>query len=130
MIRLQSSALQVDVLPEVGGKIGQIRYTPSGYDLLIPPQRPYLTIPTDGDWLKHDTSGMDDCFPNVAAGAYPEPPWTSAKLPDLGEWTHSEWSVRHFEPTRVAMGEGRTYTTLLRHQNDPLYGSTNPGVFI
>lgn len=103
MIRLQSSALQVDVLPEVGGKIGQIRYTPPGCDLLIPPQRPYRTIPTDGDWLKHDTSGMDDCFPNVAAGAYPEPPWVSAKLPDLGEWTHSEWSVRHFEPTRVAM---------------------------
>jgi hypothetical protein len=103
VIRLQSTALQVDVLPEVGGKIGQIRQKASGCDLLIPPQRPYRTIPIDGDWLKHDTSGMDDCFPNVARGAYPEPPWDSARLPDLGEWTHSEWGVRHVEPTLVAM---------------------------
>ncbi len=103
MIRLQSSTLQVDVLPKVGGKVGQIRHTLSGRELLIPPQRPYRTIPIDGDWLKHDTSGMDDCFPNVEGGAYPEPPWTSVNLPDLGEWTHSEWSVRQMEPARLTM---------------------------
>jgi hypothetical protein len=103
VIRLESSALQVDVFPEVGGKVGQIRHKLSGYELLIPPQKPYRTIPIDGDWLKHDTSGMDDCFPNVAGGAYPEPPWASVRLPDLGEWAHSEWSVRHTEPARLAM---------------------------
>jgi hypothetical protein len=110
MIRLQSSALQVDVLPEVGGKVGQIRHKLSGRDLLIPPQRPYRTIPIDGDWLKYDLSGMDDCFPNVAGGAYPAPPLTSAKLTDLGEWTHSEWNVRHMEPARLVME--RTGNTL------------------
>lgn len=103
MIRLESSALLVDVLPEVGGKIGQIHDKASGCDLLIPPQRPYRTIPINGDWLQHDTSGIDDCFPNVAAGPYPEAPWTSVKLPDLGEWTHSEWIVRHAGATQLAM---------------------------
>jgi hypothetical protein len=103
VIRLESSALLVDVLPEVGGKIGQIRDKASGCDLLIPPQRPYRTILLDGDWLQHDTSGMDDCFPNVAAGAYPESPWNSASLPDLGEWTHSAWKVKKTRATEIVM---------------------------
>ena len=94
MISLESSALLVDILPEVGGKVAQIHLKASGCKLLVPPQRPYRPIPVGGDWLSHDTSGMDDCFPNVAAGAYPEPPWASAKLPDLGEWTHSSWKVK------------------------------------
>lgn len=103
MIRLESSALLVDILPEVGGKIAQIHDKASQCDLLIPPQRPYRTIPIDGDWLKHDTSGMDDCFPNIAAGIYPEPPWSGAKLPDLGEWTHLVWSVEKSERTGIVM---------------------------
>lgn len=93
MIRLESSALKIDVFPEVGGKIGQIRDRASGRDLLVLPQRPLRTIPVDGDWLQYDTSGMDDCFPNIAAGSYPEPPWLSLHLPDLGEWTHSVWKI-------------------------------------
>lgn len=93
MIQLESPALLVDVLPEVGGKVGQIRDKVLGCDLLVPAQRPYRTIPIDGDWLQHDTSGMDDCFPNVAAGMYPEPPWNSVRLPDLGGWSHSTWRI-------------------------------------
>lgn len=93
MVQLESSALLVTVLPEVGGKVGQIHDKASGCDLLVPPQRPYHTIPVDGDWLKHDTSGMDDCFPNVAAGIYPDVPWAATHLPDLGEWTHSVWNI-------------------------------------
>jgi hypothetical protein len=101
--RIESSTLAVDVLPEVGGKIGQIRDKVSGRELLVPPQRPYRTIPVDGDWLKHDTSGIDDCFPNVAAGPYPEPPWTTRYLPDLGEWTHGAWEVTKTEQRELVM---------------------------
>lgn len=93
MVEIESSALRVLVLPEIGGKVGQIHDKVSGGDFLIPPQRPYSTIPIDGDWLKYDTSGMDDCFPNVSACAYPEAPWTATHLPDLGEWTHRVWNV-------------------------------------
>ena len=73
MICIESSQLTVEVLPEVGGKIAQIRDKGSLYEFLIPAQTPYRTIPSDGDWTQCDTSGMDDCFPNVAAGDYPEP---------------------------------------------------------
>jgi hypothetical protein len=115
VIQLESSALLVDILPEVGGKIAQIHDKGSQCDLLIPPQRPYRPIPIDGDWLKHDTSGMDDCFPNVAAGAYPDPPWSGAKLPDLGEWTHLVWSVEKREGRELVMraeGHALPYTAI------------------
>lgn len=103
MIEIESSALRVTVLPEVGGKIAQIRDKRSGHDLLVPPQRPYHTIPPDGDWLQHDTSGMDDCFPNVAAGLYPQKPWAATHLPDLGEWTHGTWNVASADSTHLVM---------------------------
>ena len=72
MLRIESPKLAVDVLPEVGGKIGQIRDKLSGREFLVAPRKPLRTIPLDGDWLQYDTSGMDDCFPNIAAGPYPE----------------------------------------------------------
>lgn len=93
MLRIESAIFAVDVLPEVGGKIGQIRDKSSGRELLVSPRKPYRTIPLDGDWLQHDTSGMDDCFPNIAAGPYPLDPWRDVQLPDLGEWTHGSWTV-------------------------------------
>lgn len=103
LLELRSSSLLVNVLPEVGGKVAQIRDLPSGHDLLVPPQRPYRTVPLDGDWLQHDTSGMDDCFPNVAQGFYPQSPWTSICLPDLGEWTHGAWDVAEAESTTIVL---------------------------
>lgn len=93
----------VEVHPEIGGKVGQIHDKIISCDLLVPPQRPYRPIPVNGNWLLHDISGMDDCFPNVAAGAYPEAPWMSARLPDLGEWTHTSWRLTKTMETEVAM---------------------------
>jgi hypothetical protein len=103
LIQIQSSALLITVLPEVGGKIAQIRDRDSGRELLIAPRRPYRTIPIDGDWLEHDTSGMDDCFPNVAQGLYPESPWQETNLPDLGEWTHGTWEVAEAGAERIVL---------------------------
>ncbi len=113
MIVIESARLLVEVLPEVGGKIGQITEKVSGRKFLVPPQRPYRTIPIDGDWLKHDTSGMDDCFPNVAAGSYPDAPRAGVQLLDLGEWTHGAWEVRSTADAAVVMtmnGRALPYT--------------------
>jgi hypothetical protein len=110
LLQIESSYLVVEILPEVGGKIAQIRNKVSGREYFVPPQRPYRTIPVEGDWLQHDTSGMDDCFPNVAAGQYPDAPWSSLHLPDLGEWTHGIWEVLNIDKREVAMK--RSSTTL------------------
>jgi hypothetical protein len=114
MLRIESSTLAVEILPEVGGKIGQIRDKRSGREFLIAPRKPYRTIPLDGDWLQHDTSGMDDCFPNIAAGPYPSEPWVATQLPDLGEWTHGCWNVIEADENRVILertGEALPYFT-------------------
>lgn len=103
MLQLASASLVVNVLPEVGGKIAQIREIRSGREVLVAPRKPYRTIPLDGDWLQYDTSGMDDCFPNIAAGPYPAEPWTEVHLPDLGEWTHGSWSVIESDERQVVM---------------------------
>jgi hypothetical protein len=103
MFRIESSAIAVDVLPEVGGKIGQIRDKLSGRELLVPPQKTYCTIAPDGDWLQGDTSGMDDCFPNIAAGPYPGEPWAATRLPDLGEWTHGRWKLMEADKQRIVL---------------------------
>ena len=103
MLVIESEKLAVEVLPEVGGKVGQICEKVSGRPFLVPPQRPYRTIPADGDWLKHDISGMDDCFPNVAAGQHPDAPWNDVQLLDLGEWTHSAWEVSKLASSEVVM---------------------------
>ncbi len=91
------------MLPEIGGKVGQIHDLLSECDLLIAPRRPYRTIPKDGDWLQHDTSGMDDCFPNVAQGFYPQAPWSATHLPDLGEWTHGAWDVAQANSSTIVL---------------------------
>lgn len=109
-IQIESSTLVVEILPHVGGKVAQIRSKLSGAEYLVPPQRPYKTIATNGDWLQHDTSGMDDCFPNVAAGMYPHAPWAEVSLPDLGEWTHGAWEVTGLGGREVTLQ--RSATTL------------------
>jgi hypothetical protein len=90
---IRSSVLEVEVLPEVGGKIGRIGDLRSSRSLLVPPQRPYRTIPAGDRWIDYDTSGMDDCFPNIDEGPYPREPWTGVRLPQLGEWVYGSWRV-------------------------------------
>jgi|CZKZ01.1.fsa_nt_gi hypothetical protein len=93
MITLGSLALRVNILPKVGGKIAQILDIRSGKKILVPPLKPYSTIPQDACWLDYDLSGMDDCFPNIAPGPYPAAGWTGTRLPDHGEWVYGAWTV-------------------------------------
>lgn len=93
MIVLRTPALEVEVLPEVGGKVAQIRHRESGADVLIGPRKPYRAIRADRPWVEYDTSGMDDCFPNVDQSPYPFAPWREVALPQMGEWVRGAWDV-------------------------------------
>jgi hypothetical protein len=90
---IESSALQVYLRPEVGGKITQIVDLRSEQPILVPPSKPYTTIPPGACWLDYDLSGMDDCFPNIAPGSYPGSRWAETPLPDHGEWVYGAWKV-------------------------------------
>ena len=101
MIVLASPALEVAVLPEVGSKIAQIRFISSAQDLLVPPRRPYRVLPVDRPWVEYDTSGMDDCFPNVDEGPYPLEPWRNRPLPQMGEWVRGSWETVSADDRRI-----------------------------
>jgi hypothetical protein len=103
MITLQSSMLRIDVLPEVGGKISQIQDKRSHRELLIPAQKPYQPIPWGDQWMDYDTSGIDDCFPNIAPGPYPFAPWEGLPLPQLGEWVYGSWDVESTSKRQVTL---------------------------
>lgn len=108
MTLIRTPALEVAVLPEVGGKIGQIRYR--GSEMLIQPRSAYRTVPADRPWIEYDTSGMDDCFPNVDEGPYPWDPWRDMRLPQLGEWVRGTWDVAAAGASHVTLE--RTGTVL------------------
>ena len=93
MIVLRTPALELEVLPEVGGKVAQICHRESRTDVLIGPRRSYRAIPPDRPWVEYDTSGIDDCFPNVDQGPYPFEPWREVALPQMGEWARGGWDV-------------------------------------
>ena len=98
---LRSTALEVTVLPEIGGKIARIRRMPNGQDVLIPPQRALQSLPeTAARWVNYDTSGMDDCFPNVDEGEHPD---FGVRLPQLGEWVYGGWAVAESSPEIVVL---------------------------
>src|SRR3954470_15956569 len=90
---LRSRSLEVEVLLDVGAKIAQIRDLRDGRLWLVRPQSPYRTLQKGTDWTDYDTSGMDDCFPNVEVCTYPFPPWKGESLPQLGEWVYGSWDV-------------------------------------
>lgn len=102
-MKIHSTVMEVEVLPEVGGKIAQIRDLRDGRNWLIPPQRPLRTLESGTRWMDYDTSGMDDCWPNIEACTYPGPPWKGAPLPQLGDWAYGTWEVTDHSPAHVTL---------------------------
>ena len=61
---LESGKLKASVLPDMGGKIGSIIY--DGFEFLYQNTKVLYKEPIlDANFMMHDTSGMDDCFPNI-----------------------------------------------------------------
>ncbi|MBC7263172.1 MAG: DUF5107 domain-containing protein [Chloroflexi bacterium] len=93
-LAIQSDALRVTVLPELGGKIVNIIDLSSGRDVLWHnPCRPYKWRRLGDRFEDHDFSGFDECLPTIAPCPYPEAPWRGILLPDHGDaWTQAwEW---------------------------------------
>jgi hypothetical protein len=93
LLRGQLDALEVALLPEVGGKMVSLRAaTRAGAEprewLWQTPRRPYRTPAYGGAFDAYDISGFDECFPGIGEGPYPLPPWEAVTVPDHGEvWT-------------------------------------------
>lgn len=90
---LRSSRLEVTLLPDIGGKVGQIVDRKTGEPLMVSPTRAYQQIPTGTQWTDYDISGMDDCFPNIEPGSYPFSGLRGQQLFQMGEWVYGGWDV-------------------------------------
>jgi hypothetical protein len=91
-IQLDTGALGLTLIPELGGKISSLRDLRSGREWLWRhPRMPYRRVPHGAIYTaRADTGGWDECFPSVAACAYPSPPWQGAAVQDHGElWSQT-----------------------------------------
>lgn len=94
-LTLTNGELEVAVLPQLGAKICALR-RPGGPNVLLePPEFPYRRARPGVAFEDYDTSGFDECFPNVAEG--PDPDVPSATLPDHGDVWARSWEVKSLD---------------------------------
>ncbi len=98
-LALSNGHIQVGIVPELGGKIRSIYHLSTEREWLW--SNPYL--PTQAAAYgasfieKYDTGGLDECFPAVSGGAYPDAPWEGVLIPDHGELWCQPWNVEIVE---------------------------------
>lgn len=89
-VTLENDRLRADFLPARGAKLASLVDRHSGRHWLLSSQRPDRSDPQcrpGDDFLQSDTSGLDECFPNVAPGAHAGVAW-----PDHGELWSRPWA--------------------------------------
>lgn len=95
-MRLRNDDLQVDILPEVGGKVVSLKRVRTGTEFLLAPPDPSRPYPFDvpgAPFTAFDMSGFDECFPTVGACASPRSGRGPQSLPDHGELWSRPWEV-------------------------------------
>jgi galactose mutarotase-like enzyme len=96
---VSTGPLTLALVPELGGKMISLRDARSGREWLWRhPRMPYRPGPAESYVASADTGGWDECFPSVAACAYPDSPWRDAPIADHGEL----WS----QPAALALTNG------------------------
>jgi len=119
-LTLRGAALQVTVVPELGGKIVSLRrITPDGTEdeaLWRNPRR-QLALPTyGGAFDAGDISAFDECFPGIGAGPYPAAAWTGCANPDHGEVWALPWQVEAREDAIRMSVHGVRFPYLLERE--------------
>jgi galactose mutarotase-like enzyme len=86
-VHVNTGALSLALMPELGGKISSLRVLRTGREWLWRhPRMAYQRVSHGSSYItKADTGGWDECFPSVAPCEYPTPPWAGAALQDHGE---------------------------------------------
>ncbi|MFK7800239.1 MAG: DUF5107 domain-containing protein [Anaerolineae bacterium] len=96
---LNNEHIKLVIVPELGGKIASLIHTPTQREWLwrnphLPQQKPAY----DASYIeKFDTGGLDECFPAVSGGPYPDFPWDGVSIPDHGELWCQPWHAEILE---------------------------------
>lgn len=94
VVHVDTGALSLAIMPELGGKISSLRDGRSGREWLWRnPRLRYRRMASSESYVAEaDTGGWDECFPTVGPCVYPSEPWAGA-LPDHGELWAQEAEV-------------------------------------
>ena len=102
-IRVNTGVIALTLIPELGSKVNSLRDLRSGREWLWRhPRYLYELVPHGSSYvLKADTGGWDECFPSVAACAYPSEPWQGVGIQDHGElWSQaSQFEIEKYAET-------------------------------
>ena len=95
LLILNNGHIEVQIVPELGGKITSIQHLSTHREWLW--RNPYLSpkqVAYGASFIEsYDTGGLDECFPAVAGGEYPDAPWDGVIIPDHGELWCQPWNV-------------------------------------
>lgn len=104
-VALESAALRLVVLPQLGAKIASIFDRRTGFEWLIGPgPRPVRPVPYGAVFIEQDMSGWDEMFPTIKACRYPAPgAYFARDLPDHGEIWALPWEHEAGSPEEVSL---------------------------
>src|SRR5688572_14891643 len=85
-VTIENDALQLDVWPQIGGKVSSVVDKADDFELLFNypselPQASQYDLPYQKSWY----AGWDECFPAVSPCKYPRHPYDGIAVPDHGE---------------------------------------------
>ncbi len=86
-VTIENDAIQMEVWPQLGGKISSLVDKADHFELLFgypveyPTEQSYYDMPYTKGWY----AGWDECFPAIAASKYVGRPYDGIPVPDHGE---------------------------------------------
>lgn len=100
-LTLRNPHVSLTCVPDLGGKITSLEDLRTGREWLWTSDTiEYRRLPYGTSYVAEaDTGGWDECFPTVAACAYPRAPHRGTPLPDHGELWPLAWETRVAEET-------------------------------
>ena len=101
--QIESRALKVVTIPQIGGKIVSLFDKRSNHEWLVSPRRPLRPAPGDSSFSDYDLSGWDEMFPTITACEFVDAEGTGTSLPDHGELWTQEWATTAVDDTSVTM---------------------------
>lgn len=105
-IHVHTGAIELTLIPELGGKINSLRDARTGREWLWRhPRFVYKRVPHGSSYITEaDTGGWDECFPSVAQCKYPSAPWEGAAIQDHGElWSQAPEFESIERPDNIAL---------------------------
>ena len=102
-LTIETPALTLVVLPELGAKVISLYWKASGHEFLWRhPGRPWQRPIYGAAYDHYDLSGWDECFPTIGPVVYPAEPWQGIAVPDHGELWSLPWAWE-FSDNRLRM---------------------------